>query len=496
MCGLRHQTPLKNGCRNTAVIVGTTAMLVGLALAHATPGVAPRSCPLDAIPIAPSASIQAAVDAAPTGASFCLKNGIHRLQVVRPKSGQRFFGEGRTILDGSEPIATFARKNNIFVANIVNADSWRPHGVCAKAAPGCDLPQNLFLDGRPLKPVLSKHDVAPGRFYFDLAAKRLYFADDPTGRNVEVAVAPFAFSGPATGVLISNLTIQKYASVPQHGAIEAGQGWVVENCEVRLNTSVGILTKAGARVSECNVHHNGQIGIGGNGHAIAIVDNEVWANNTRGFDFGWEAGGIKIALGSDIIMRGNRVHDNLGPGLWCDGECRNVLYSGNTVERNQGAGIYHEISHSAVIRDNFLVHNGLANGWYWGSQIIVSASEGVDVEHNRLVVSPGKCGIMLIDQGRNDGPHGTIVPHKTRNNTVRFNDTTFEGDSCAGGVSDVARGNENYSIIENGNNRFDYNTYRIPHFRGKYMFAWGHAETDWNGARRLGFEPHGRLIRY
>ena len=265
---------------------------------------------------------------------------------------------------------------------------------------------------------------------------------------------------------------------------------------MRLNSGVGILTKAGDRVSKCNVHHNGQLGISGYGHDISIENNEVWANNTRGFDYGWEAGGIKISRGSHIIMRGNRVHDNVGPGLWCDGGCRNVLYSGNTVERNQGSGIFHEISYSAIIRDNLLVHNGLASRWYWGSQIIVAASEGVDIEHNSLVVSPGKCGIMLIDQGRNDRTHGTIVLHKTRNNTVRFNDTTFEGNSCAGGVSDVARSNANYSIIENGNNRFDYNTYRIPKSAGRHVFAWGHAETDWDGARRLGFEPHGRLIRY
>jgi hypothetical protein len=478
--------------------VALLAWLAGVGTALAAAGVL-RPCPAGAMEVEPGQRIQDAVDQAPSGAAFCLKNGLHRLQTVRPKAGQRFYGEGGTVLDGARLVREFDRDGPYFVANVPEAGGWRPRGVCTKSAPGCDLPQTLFLDDRPLVPVPRKDAVAPGRFYFDQAGGRLYFAEDPTGHTVEVAIARFAFGGTAPDVELRNLTIEKYASVPQQGAIQAQQaaGWTIEDCEVRLNSAGGIAAGRGTRVRNCDIHHNGQIGITGAGADILIENNLVHDNNTRGYDYGWEAGGVKIALGDRVVFRRNRVDANSGPGLWCDGDCRDVVYDGNSVNRNQGAGIYHEISFDAVIRDNVVAHNGAAGGWFWGSQILVAASEGVEVRSNKLVVSAGKCGIMLIDQGRDDRSErraGSL--YKTRNNSVHDNDTLFEGDSCAGGASDVAPQHENYAIIEDGNNRFERNIYRVPRAGGRHVFVWGHLESDWDTVRRTGFEMNGQLVPY
>ena len=65
--------------------------------------------------VEPEASIQAALDRADEGAAFCLKNGVHRLQVIRPKWGQRFHGEGRTVLNGSRLLTTFSREGPYWV---------------------------------------------------------------------------------------------------------------------------------------------------------------------------------------------------------------------------------------------------------------------------------------------------------------------------------------------------------------------------------------------
>jgi hypothetical protein len=59
---------------------------------------------------------------------------------------------------------------------------------------------------------------------------------------------------------------------------------------------------------------------------------------------------VKIVLSDGVIFRGNHVHDNVGPGLWCDINCRDVVYEDNLVERNHDSGIFHEISYNAVIR--------------------------------------------------------------------------------------------------------------------------------------------------
>lgn len=452
-------------------------------------------CPADALPVAPGQSLQAAIDAAPAGASFCLKNGVHRMQAARPKSAQRFYGDGHTVLNGSRLVTGFSREEAYWVAEGQEARS-RRQGDCMKTFPTCNFPETLFIDDKPLTRVLRKDDLAPGRFFFDQPAARIYIADDPAGRTVELATAAFAFAGRASGVLISNVLVEKFASPAQRGAIDAqnGKRWTVENCELRWNSSAGISVGEGSVVQDSNIHHNGQIGITGAGNHIRIDGNRIVANNTRGFSFGWEAGGAKISLADDVVFRANEVRDNRGPGLWCDGDCRNTVYEDNIVERNDDAGIFHEISFNAVIANNVLRHNGAgSDGWFWGNDITIAASESVEVGGNSVTVSDGRCAIMLIDQARRD--NGRL--YKTQNNSIHDNDMRFEGAPCAGGTSDVKAGDENFAIIVEGNNRFDRNVYRVPRGIGAYRFVWGRDEgLDWKGLRGLGLEPNGRLVLY
>jgi hypothetical protein len=247
-------------------------------------------------------------------------------------------------------------------------------------------------------------------------------------------------------------------------------------------------------VRDCDIHYNGQIGIAGHGRDILIEKNRIWSNNIYGFDYAWEAGGAKIALSDGVTFRDNDVRDNGGLGLWCDIDCRNVLYEGNLVENNQDIGIFHEISFKAVIRNNVVRHNGWGRrGGFWRADIGVAASQDVEVTNNTLTVAAGRCGIVLIDQGRRtqDGRE-----YKTRNNTVRNNDMTFEGGACAGGVSDVNFYDENYSVIVDGNNSFDGDVYRVPQSSGPPRFFWGHSAMDWDQFRQNGQEQAGQMIRF
>lgn len=369
-----------------------------------------------------------------------------------------------------------------------------PHGECLPSALGCDRPDELFIDDQPLSKVVNKDALASNQFYVDYDGGKIYIVDDPTNHKVEVTAALFAFESAAADVLLSKITVEKYGSSAQKGAIHAREGvrWTVENCEARLSSGAGISVGTGSQVKTCDVHHNGQIGIAGDGKDILIENNHLWSNNIRGFDPEWEAGGAKIALSDGVAFRGNHVHDNGGPGLWCDIDCHNVVYENNLVENNQLMGIHHEISFNAVIRNNVLRNNGGGKrGWFWGADISVAASQDVEVTGNKVTVALGGCGIMLIDQGRRS-EEGAI--YKTRNNTVYANEMTFEGAPCAGGVSDTKPENENFAIITNGNNRFDANTYRVRATSGTARFVWGQDVTDWDGFRRKGLEQDGHLV--
>jgi hypothetical protein len=486
MAWIRSSTVRRN------IIITLALCSVLIAIAAAVVEVNGSSCPLDAIVIEPGNSIQAAVDLAGEGAVFCLKQGVHRAQAVRPRAGQMFYGESGTVLNGSRLLDDFRREKNYWVANSQLQHLAR-HGECLPSAPACDQPEAVFIDDKPLTKVFSRDALASNEVYIDYASGQVYLAEDPTNHNVEATIATFAFESNAPDVVISNLTVEKYGSQAQKAAIYASEGarWTIENCEVRLNSGGGISVGTGTRVHNCDIHHNGQIGINGHGIGILINGNRIWSNNMYGFDPGWEAGGVKIAASDGVTLRGNHVFDNNGPGLWCDIECRNVIYEENLVENNEHAGIFHEISFNAVIRGNVVRHNGRGRGWFWDADILVAASQDVEVTGNTITVEPAACGIMLIDQGRRSEKG---VVYKTRDNTVRDNETTFEGPPCAGGTSDTKPADENFAIITNGNNRFDADTYRVRGMGGPARFVWDQEVTDWDGFRRKGLEQSGRLV--
>ncbi len=477
-----------------AMFVAQPLVALAAVSAPVPQGVAEEPCPAGAIAVAPGASVQAAVDKAGPGAAFCLKNGIHRVQVVRPLDGQSFYGEGSTILNGSHLLTEFSRDGDYLVAS-GQTQHGQKHGECMSTAPACNLPEAVFMDDAPLTQVPSKDALKPGGFWFDYADNKIYLADDPTGHKVEATVAAFAFRSLASNVRIENLTIEKYAGPAQSGAVHAAgtTGWTVKNSELRLNSGAAISVGNAIKVLACDIHHNGETGVSGEGDGILIENNRIWANNIYGFDFTWEAGGVKIATSDGVVLRGNHVYDNIGPGLWCDIGCRNVVYENNVVEGNHDAGIFHEISFNAVIRNNLASRNGMDRGWFWRADILISASQDVEVYDNTLTVRPGSCGIMLIDQGR---PTDSGGRYKTQDNAIYRNASTFEGGACAGGVSDTPPGDENFSIITDGNNRFDGNIYRVPRASEDERFPWGHNVFDWTGLRAAGIEPNGRLELY
>jgi parallel beta-helix repeat protein len=453
---------------------------------------AETACPSDAIALSPDMSIQWAVEKARSGASFCIKAGIHRQQFIAPKAGQKFFGEPGSVLNGARKLTRFERDGNTWVAPGQTQIGIK-RGECAKTHPACALSLGFFINDKPLEQVASKAELAPSRFFFDQAAGSIYFMDDPTGKLVEATAARFAFKSSADNVLIKGLVIEKYYNPAQEGAVEGehGKGWRIEGTEFRLNSGAGVEVGTNGAIVGCRIHHNGQLGAAAGGTDILLEGNEIWANNIYGFDFNWEAGGVKITNSDRVTLRGNHVHHNAGGGLWCDINCRNVTYEGNKVEYNAGAGIFHEISYAAVIRNNTLRQNNQADQpWFWGPEIGIAASQDVEVYGNSLTVRPGGRAIMLIDQNRQIETGGI---YKTQRNNVHDNDITYLGGGWAGGASDTGPEAENFSIIENGGNRFDHNTYHVPDGKPP-QFVWGHTLLDFVGFQGNGQERNGTLV--
>jgi parallel beta-helix repeat protein len=299
--------------------------------------------------------------------------------------------------------------------------------------------------------------------------------------------AEYAFIGVPGGdgpdhVTIRNLVIEHYAPGVQAAAIRGGGEawyWVVEDCEIRENRNIGLAASTGWLIRDNYFHHMGSLGVSGAGDHITLEGNEIAFNNTDGVDSHWEAGGVKFVWSDYLVLRGNYVHDNKGPGLWLDGNNIYALYEGNRVVDNYGPGIDHEISYDAVIRNNVVEGNGFGwTGWVDGAGILVNTSPNVEVYGN--TVRNNNDGIAGIHASRGSGNYG---PYQLKNLWVHDNIIVMQV-----GETGVVTNTSDPVFSTAWNNRFDYNTYTLGSADKYYAWdPWYMTTTQW---RATGQDPH------
>jgi hypothetical protein len=443
------------------------------------------------VTLTPGEDIQRLVDLSSPDTTFVFQPGTYWLQSIRPKDGDTFAGQPGAVLSGAVLLTAFAQAGGFWVAQ----DPYGPgqvNGYCDAGHPRCMYAEDLFFDNKPLLHAPSLAAVTTGSYFFDYANHLVYLADDPGGHTVEVAAARSAFWGPARNVTIMGLVVEKYAVPGQFGAIGdqyPGVDWVILNNEVRWNHAGGVSLGHGGVAIRNYIHDNGQKGIGGANGNLLAQNNEVARNGYAGFDIGWEAGGMKFGAANGLAIRGNYVHDNIGPGVWCDVDSVDTLIDGNTVISNVGGpGIQYEISYAATIRNNNVRYNYVPNSgwWMWGAQILLQNSANSEVYGNTVVVGGDGNAIGIVNQNRGAGPWG---PREALNNYVHHN--TVVAEKSPSGRSGLVADWNAQSILANGNNRFDYNTYHVSDVN-QWQWAWGWG-MQWPGFLAAGQEAHGTV---
>jgi hypothetical protein len=309
---------------------------------------------------------------------------------------------------------------------------------------------------------------------------------------VELSATPIAFSGNARGVSIKNLTIEKYASSSQYGAIQArigyaappnpgdnSQYWLIEGCTIQHNHAGGIVIGDYMTVRNTRVNSNGQIGIRGMGSNTLIERSEIAYNNYAGYQWGWEAGATKILYSTNTVFRNNHVHHNKGAGIWYDWDNKGGIIEGNIVEHNTNPGIFYECNYDGIIRNNVARYNSNgASPWLWGSQIQVACSQNVDVSHNTVVVGAnGGNGIGLIQQNRGSASLGLLI---VQNNAIHDNHVYYLGaPGQSGAVADYDPGG---GTIFTRNNRFTNNHYHAANSGNRWQWNGALTFTQWQAA--------------
>ncbi|TCC05628.1 right-handed parallel beta-helix repeat-containing protein [Kribbella soli] len=186
----------------------------------------------------------------------------------------------------------------------------------------------------------------------------------------------YAFSGPAGGVIIRNLTIQnfgRHGSNNDEGVVnhETTASWTLLGNTIRNNAGNAVMVGTRNLLRHNCLANNGQSGFGTyNATAtvsnITLDSNEITGNNTDDWErlrpgCGCTAGG-KFWEVTGAIVRNNWVHNNNGAGLWADTNNAGFLFEGNYIDGNDSEGLIYEISYNAVIRSNTFVGNGHVKG--------------------------------------------------------------------------------------------------------------------------------------
>lgn len=370
--------------------------------------------PCGGVAIQPDDDLQQAVDAYPEATAFCLKAGIHRLAYAVPKNGQHFIGEGEnTVLSGARVLlAADAQRDSFghyYWDNQTQESSPRgrliERGHAESPNKGDAYSEELFVtpSGNPQNPpkryqrVMSLSALGSGKWYFDYGADRIYMTDNPQQLGlIETSVVPTAISVPmgveVSGVVIENLVVEKYASAAQEAAV-GGDGavhWDIRYVTVRYNHGVGANLGPGTLMEHCVIHHMGQKGLMGGGHAITrptvLRSTEVAYNKTLSFDPSWDGGGTKFTrvYGRGMIVENSWFHHNFGAGLWFDIDNYNVVIRSNRFEANDRWGVFYEISRKAKIYWNeaYGTTNGPEGSPLKGAGISISNSSDVEVYEN------------------------------------------------------------------------------------------------------------------
>ena len=448
---------------------------------------------MSSVTISLGASIQAAINANPAGTTFQFAPGTYRGESFQAKTGDQFIGDpsGGTVLDGAIVLDKWVMSGSYWVQGGLGAPL--TGRVISGSNPMSSELNDLFIDNVLYTRVASLAQVTAGTWYFDPTADAAYISDNPVGRTVEYSVTPNLTSeaSGATGVVMQNMTIEKYATDAQIGAIHGVVGWDLTNITSTQNHGAGVNIGANTTIQGGRYSENGQIGIEGtdaNGAQVlnATIDN----NNYAGYNTQWDAGGLKMSTSANVIISGNKVDGNNGQGIWGDIDSSHWTISNNIVTDNAGNGIMYEISHAGTgITDNGIGDNG-------GAGIYISNSDGVTATGNRIIVkvsnvpgnngAAGAGGIDIINDLRGSGPAGL---YQSINDTVAYNTIVQRGGTSQNGIfvyQNFATGRPS--------NIFDDNTYYVTTLTNP---LWHFNNTNYTLAalqRSLTFESGGTEI--
>ncbi|HDD44556.1 MAG TPA: DUF1565 domain-containing protein [Candidatus Desulfofervidus auxilii] len=353
----------------------------------------------------PFKTISRAVRNLRPGDIVLIKAGVYRESVTIKAKGTRekpiiikaYPGdEGKVIIKGSEIFRNWKQipGTNIwfipwkYKLNPHYPKRWKDFGPYAKR---CEL---VFVNGKPLRQVLTKKDLKLWTFYVDDHNKKLFISLPPriflSNPVIEVSIRQRGIVVKGRYLIIKGIAVMQVANHHPNGAFSVvGENIILENCRAEWNNLDGFyVIGKNFYIIKCIASHNGRCGI------TASIHNSIIAKcitNYNSWRFGpvCHAGGIKIVGGgpsNNLIITHISIGNN-DPGIWFDYGCRNNRVNRSLISENVFTGIIIEASSE----NNFIVNNIIFKNKVWkkhpqktGAGIIVRESSNVWIVYNTI----------------------------------------------------------------------------------------------------------------
>jgi nitrous oxidase accessory protein NosD len=366
-------------------------------------------------------SLQRMIEAAAPGDIVDVPACVYRETVTIDKSITLRASPGSEIR-GSDVWTGWEKSGGYWVQGTI--PNFPAHGTCSTGTGRCLWPEQVFFDGKPLEQVAA--NPMNGQFAVD-SDRNVVLADDPAGHVVEVTTRTSWVTGEADHVVIEGFAMKHAANDAQNGAIENNghSHWRIQDNVLSdaHGAIVSLIDGTDLDLLDNDIHRGGQLGVHVSTGDVLVRGNKIHDNNTESFDPGWEAGGVKTAgvlrAGGQhsFVADRNEVYGNDGKGLWCDVGCTNVVYSNNRVHHNERNGIQLEFADGAEVYDNVVWENGWSKpGWGWGAGILASSSREVEIRDNTLAWNAD--GIAVISQNRDGTSYDDVVDVDVHHNSI------------------------------------------------------------------------------
>ncbi len=365
------------------------------------------------------ASLQVLVDAADPGAIVEAPGGcIYREMVTINKPLTLQAAPGGTEIRGSDVWGddVWSQQGSAWVSSkavphLATDNTWK----CTLNTSRCNWPEQVFIDGSQLTQVAAGTTPGTGQFALN-DFRKVVLGESPIGRTVEVTVRNhwvLGVSGGA-GVTVDGFSMRHAASEGMSN--NGNDNWTIENGDYSYSHTSNILLKraTGLLASNNESHHAGQKGVAGNEVDLTLRSNEIYANNTEGFEPSWNAGGVKVSSPHNVTFDGNTVYGNRGNGLWLDvpADDQVLVVKNNRVHHNDANGIRSEVTDDDVqIYGNVVWENGWGRSGSSDAGIHLNASHDNRVHNN--VVAWNENGIRVANPRRSD-----VHPNETEYDSV------------------------------------------------------------------------------